>query len=232
MLPSTQDSADAYGALHERIAAHIATLADEDLERTVPACPDWTVHDLIGHLVGEARDVASLNIEGAATDAWTDAQVQWARPLTLTELLDDWAEHGPAVAALLPHAPPASASQLVFDVCTHEQDLHGALGTIGPRDHDQMLVALGFVGHTLDELVRELGLVTIELVTASDRWVAGDGEVGMRIEGSRFDLLRATGGRRTRDELDVLVTLGSLEPIEILFAERSPLHIPEHSLGE
>jgi uncharacterized protein (TIGR03083 family) len=232
MLASAEQSAAAYGAVRARIATVFASLSEDDLARPVPACPAWTVKDLAGHLAGNAEDVANVNLEGVASEAWTDAQVQRARERSLDELLDAWATNGATVEQLLPHAPPGPAAQLVFDTCTHEQDLHGALGRIGDRDHDQLPIALTFMAHTLDGAIRGLGLPTLELRTDHEHWVLGDGEPDVRFEGTRFDLLRGLGGRRTRDELTALVTLGSFEPFELLFAPPSPLRLPERSLGE
>jgi uncharacterized protein (TIGR03083 family) len=232
MLPTPEKSAEAYGAVRARVTATLERLTADDLARAVPACPAWTVHDLVGHFVGEARDLANGNIEGAGTDPWTDGQVQWARTRSLDELLSSWSETGPTVEAVLPHAPASPAAQLVFDVCTHEQDLAGALGTVANRDHDQLPVALGFMANLLDGYTRGVGLAAVELVTPQERWLAGDGDAGIRIEGTRFDLLRGLGGRRTRAEVDALVTLGSFEPFAVLFGEGSPIHLPERSLGE
>lgn len=232
MLPDPADCAAAYGALRRRITAVVEDLDEGDLQRPVPACPAWSVADLVGHLVGAARDVSRLDLEGVASDAWTDAQVQRARGRPVAELLAEWAVDGPATEDLLRGAPAGPASQLVFDTCTHEQDLYGALGRVGDRDHEQLPIALAFVVDALDGIVRGAGLAATELVTPQDRWLLGEGPIGVRLEGSRFDLLRALGGRRTRDELDALVTAGSFEPFEVLFAESSPIHLPAAPLGE
>ncbi len=232
MLATAQESADAYGALQARIAAVLATLDADQLRRQVPACPAWSVADLASHLVGNARDLTTGNLEGVASDAWTDAQVQRGRGRPLAELLDEWAADTASVQTLLPHAPPGPAAQLIFDTCTHEQDLHGALGTVADRDHQQLPVALSFMASTLDGLVRGLDLPTMELRTEHDQWVLGDGDPQVCLQGTRFDLLRALGGRRTREELTALVTHGSFEPFELIFTPPSPLQLPTASLGE
>ncbi len=232
MLPSTEASAAAYGELRARITTTLEPLGADDLARQVPGCPAWSIADLVGHLVGNARDVSTLNLEGAASDRWTDAQVQRAKGRPLADLLADWAADGPAAEALLVHAEPGPAAQLVFDTATHEQDLYGALGVVAAREHDQQPVAFGFITSTLDNLIRGLGLPTLELRAGDLAWVLGEGEPAVRIEGSRFEVLRSLAGRRTRAELDALVTLGDLDPYLLIFGEGSPLQIPTTSLGE
>lgn len=38
-------------------------LSVEDLARTVPACPEWTVHQLIAHLAGVAADTTAGRLD-------------------------------------------------------------------------------------------------------------------------------------------------------------------------
>src|SRR3954451_14958598 len=76
-----------------------ATVADLfAVASTVPACPGWRVRDVISHLSGLATDIASGNIDGAATDAWTAAQVQARRNLSVDELLAESDDVGPQLA--------------------------------------------------------------------------------------------------------------------------------------
>src|SRR5437762_367197 len=62
----------------------------------VPACPSWSVRDVLAHVTGLYSDIVSGNIGGAATDAWTAAQVEARRSMTIDELLAESDEVGPA----------------------------------------------------------------------------------------------------------------------------------------
>ncbi|MEI8002661.1 MAG: maleylpyruvate isomerase N-terminal domain-containing protein, partial [Actinomycetes bacterium] len=45
-------TATAYRNVRARMADVLADATAADLARTVPACPNWTVHDLVAHAVG------------------------------------------------------------------------------------------------------------------------------------------------------------------------------------
>jgi hypothetical protein len=50
------ESADLYAATRARVTETAQALTAEQLNTRVPACPDWTVHNLISHLAGVAGD--------------------------------------------------------------------------------------------------------------------------------------------------------------------------------
>src|SRR3954462_11973710 len=85
------------------------------LGTAVPACPAWSVHDVLAHLGGLCTDVVSGNIAGAATDAWTAAQVTARRGAPLADMLGEWADVGPQVAAMLDDFPAPYGEQVVTD---------------------------------------------------------------------------------------------------------------------
>src|SRR5262245_45703247 len=80
-----------YRAGRERIATLVLGLSDADLDRTVPACPDWRVRDLVYHLAGVASDVVHGNMEGAPGTSWSDKQVAARQGQSMPEVIDEWA---------------------------------------------------------------------------------------------------------------------------------------------
>jgi hypothetical protein len=82
----------------------VAGLTDAELTTSMPACPAWTVRDVVGHLTVIPEDAASGRLKGIPSDEVTAGQV--------------------ARLAGLP----------VADVASHEQDIRGALGRPGARD--------------------------------------------------------------------------------------------------
>src|SRR5690606_20534749 len=114
----------------DRVSALVADLDPSRAETLVPATPAWTVRDLLSHLAGTPVDVVQGNTAGAASEAWTAAQVEARRDRTVTELLDEWSSTWPAFAerlAALATGNPGMATILLYDVLTHEQDLRAAL---------------------------------------------------------------------------------------------------------
>ena len=122
--------ADHYRTARLRITELVLSLDDDELARAVPACPGWTVHDVVSHITGVADDALNGRMDGVATDPWTAAQVERGRGLSTADLLERWTEQA-AVFESFPLPP-----QAVIDLTTHEQDIRGAVDQPGARDTD------------------------------------------------------------------------------------------------
>ncbi|WP_423851466.1 maleylpyruvate isomerase N-terminal domain-containing protein, partial [Aeromicrobium sp.] len=55
-MTTHEDSAAAYVAVRERMTELMRQTSSEELARQVPACPDWSVQDLLAHVAGVAVD--------------------------------------------------------------------------------------------------------------------------------------------------------------------------------
>ena len=81
------------GALYADGRGRISDLVSglgEEAAAPVPACPQWSVHDVVAHLTGVCADILAGNIAGVATDPWTDAQVCARRDRSVEEVLAEW----------------------------------------------------------------------------------------------------------------------------------------------
>lgn len=79
--------ADLYCETRERV---IDLARNLDPDQTVPACPGWTVHSVIAHLVGLATDVANGRVDGYAGAAWTARQIDERSKHSMSDLIDEW----------------------------------------------------------------------------------------------------------------------------------------------
>ena len=70
------ESADLYAATRARVTETAQALTAEQLNTRVPACPDWTEHNLISHLAGVADDFVAGNLDDAPRPPWTAVQVK------------------------------------------------------------------------------------------------------------------------------------------------------------
>lgn len=168
---------DVYKAARGRITELVRGRSEDELQRVVPACPEWTVHDTVAHVTGVTADILSGNIEGVATDPWTKAQVDARRGTPTEAVLDEWAEKGPQVDPIVPFFPGRVGSQLILDTTTHEHDLRHALGAPGAKDSEGVTIAVRMiveVGMTAGAVKR--GLPPLEVVAGDQRWVLGTGE--------------------------------------------------------
>ena len=209
MLAEPDAIATAYAGTRARSTELLrAAGPDAVAEQPVPACPQWTVRQLASHMCGVCDDVLGGNVDGAGTDPWTDVQVARYADTPLGDILDHWDDVGPQLEAVIPAVPPAPASQMVFDVTTHEHDLRGALGEPGARDSDSIVVGFGFLAKSLDRLIKAQGLPTLQITAANRVLTLGDVPAGSEAEvhlaGSSFEQFRAFGGRRTLAQVRAL----------------------------
>jgi uncharacterized protein (TIGR03083 family) len=193
----TEQHATAYAELRGRVADLVDDVDPSALEQPAPATPGWRVRDVLAHMIGVTDDVVHGRLDGVASDPWTAAQVEKRRDLPVAELLDEWGQHGPEFEGLLVAAPEVIAGQALFDAVTHEHDVRQALACPGARDSHAMELSWDW----LVSVRTEGGAPAIRFVTERGDEVAGTGEPEVTVRAPRFELLRATTGRRTAEEM-------------------------------
>jgi len=211
---------DLYAAQQEALLGLMVD-AGGRTDTPVPACPDWTVRDVLAHVVGLARDATTGSIPeldlleqwrdeevAGARDAMTGVQVDRSADRSVAELGDEWrsllATLSPMLSGAVPFPEPAPFglnAVLVTDLAIHDQDVRGALGA--PRDPDApgSSLALATYGFGVDYRIRQLGLPALRLRYDGKERVLGAGEPAATVSADRFELLRAFGGRRSRGQI-------------------------------
>ena len=174
----------AYIELRGRVVQLLRTLPPESADIVVPSCPEWTVAELVSHLVGVPEDILTGNMAGVTTDPWTQAQVDRHAGSTLAELADSFETTGLVFDDVIAHIPSPSNSQMVMDAVTHELDLREAIGDDGARDSAAVTVALGWLRFAFE-----------------DRF--GDGSFAAFDDGTidRHEMLRSLTGRRSAAQM-------------------------------
>jgi len=205
----SDEHADAYRDLRERVTVLMADVDDAALAAPSPATPEWTVHDVFAHLVGVTDDVVAGRLDGVATDEWTQKQVDARRDATKDELLAEWSEKGPQFEELMRGVPGEIAGQALFDAATHEHDLRYALGKPGARDSAAVAEAWTWI-----VIMRRGG---VRYVT-DEGDVAGADVPAATVRASRFEILRACTGRRSASEVAAYQWDGEVQPELILVA--------------
>ena len=207
--------------------ALVAGLPPKRAAITVPACPDWTVRDLLSHMVGLGADVVAGDEPDDHNAGWTQRQVDERRGLDVSALLEEWAGTvRPLRAWMAEHG-----TRPLGDVTIHEQDLRGARGEPGGRDTPAMAaMSERFVGRLASRL--DPGLPPLALV--GDRWswcsTGQSADAAVEIRASDFDLARALVTRRSAAQLRSWTTRGDVEPYLDAFAVLGPL--PTRDLTE
>lgn len=192
-------SATLYRDARRRVIAIAAELTPERLGVVVPACPGWTVRDLLGHLAGVTADVASNNLEDAPSEEWTAAQVTARSERSVPELLDEWESHGPRWEEIARRAehPSFIVRNPYLDTGVHEADFYGALGLPRqPAEVYQAIAAAVFprMGRHLD------GVFTVITPDGEHRIGTGGTESSVRVD--TYELSRAIFGRRSRAQIE------------------------------
>lgn len=211
-----------YGACRERISALVADLTDEQTATPVPACPGWTVHDVVAHLSGTVADILAGNMDGIGSPEWTAAQVEARRDTPMGEMLAGWAEGSPQFEDGLRAVGGMMAALAVADAWNHEQDLRGALGAPGGGDPAAEHTAIEGYAAAVGGGWATAGVAPLRVEAGDVTITSGDGEPGATVTGAPYDLARALAGRRTEAQLRALTWEGDAEPYVATLAEMGP----------
>ena len=208
------DPVQAWRDAFERVCALVEGLDTAELAARVPACPDWTVRDLLSHMVGLGADVLAGDEPDDHNSAWTQRQVGARRGRSAADLLAEWRGLADALMAWMRE----HGSRPLNDVVIHEQDLRGAVGVVGGRDSDGLRIVrdrmVGRFAAAVD------GLPPIALVSGEWSWCSqgGDDDAAVLVEADAFDLARALTSRRTADQLRSWTRRGDVAPYLDAFA--------------
>ncbi|NYJ73538.1 maleylpyruvate isomerase family mycothiol-dependent enzyme [Allobranchiibius huperziae] len=202
-----------------RVIELVEGLSADAAETIVPACPDWTVRDLLSHMIGLDADVLAGDEPDDHNEAWTGRQVDQRRGRDVAALVDEWRSLTEPLATWM----QAHTTRPLGDVVIHEQDLRAALHSPGARDTNGLRALRDRMADGFAERVRDTGASTIELRSPTWQFVAGEGAPAVRVEASEFDLTRALMSRRSADQLRAWTVEGDIESYVELFAGLGPL---------
>lgn len=191
-----------YADVRLRITALVAGLSDQEAAVPVPGCPGWTVHDVVAHATGILADSLAGNLDGVASDPWTDAQVQARRTHPLAEVIGEWETLAAKFEPTLDDAPKGLSRTLLVDLTTHEHDIRGALGRPGGRGEAYEISRKSYaVG--LAKTIEAKGMNGLALRAPDWSFDAGPEPQTTVTAPDSFELFRALSGRRSlRQVLD------------------------------
>jgi len=213
------DAAAVYRKTRERLSAYVDGEIDEEwVQSAVPACPGWTVQDVVSHMVGIVADIQDGRMDGVGSDEWTRHQVVTRRGLPIAEVVAEWERRAPAFEEQVAAWPPAVASQVVADAAMHELDVRSALGDRSERDTDGVAIAFDYYGHKLADRITEAGLGALVIECDAATVTLGDTDRGATLRASRFEALRAMGGRRNEAQIEAYEWEGDATPYVTLMS--------------
>lgn len=213
------DEVTAWQETRQRVCALVSSLADGQLEHSVPATPDWTGRQLLAHMVGLGADVLAGDEPDDHNDTWTQRQVDARADRTPAELVAEW----DALAEDLMTWMRDHGTRPLGDVVIHEQDLRGAVGLPGGGDGEAFAAVRD---RMLDRFAVRVGdLAPIALVGDAWSWVSR-GEVddaSVVVRATDFNVARALMSRRTAEQLRSWTVRGDVEPYLPCFEVLGPL---------
>lgn len=180
-----------YQETRERI---LAAVGPGDWSAAVPACPGWSVRDVVAHVTAIADDwVNNGPLSGPPTDADTAAGVARFNGRDVDSIVAVWDS---AAAQLGKLAESDGVKAPLADLVVHEHDIRGAIARQGERDSAAVICAS-------DQLLTSLETPVSVRVTVEDaEYHCGpDGSPEMQLRTTRFEALRWRTGRRSRAQL-------------------------------
>jgi uncharacterized protein (TIGR03083 family) len=189
---------DAYSALQSRVREMLSTV---DCSVSVPACPGWSVRDVLAHLVGLCEDWVNHRLDGYASAAWTADQVARYDTLTPADLLERWTALVPEFVRLDEDRLMGPPARWAFgDAVIHQADLRGTLSA-GHVPHEAVLLSLKGSIVRWREVLNGADPPTTLMVRPTDarEWILGapNVEPPVIVTPTAYELFRALAGRRS-----------------------------------
>ena len=202
------DLARLYAGTRDRVLTLVTGLSEAGQAAPVPACPGWSVRDVLAHLAAIAEDAGAGLLAGPPDDAETAAQVARFAGRDLAQILAAWEAAAPAFGQVLASARVWPA---VIDVVSHEHDIRGALGVPGARDSEA-------VTECSSRLLRWLRpAVPLRVVVEDAEFQVGPEHTRpqpcLTLTTTRFEALRWRMGRRSRAQLAAMAWSGDPTPV-------------------
>ena len=223
--------ADLYDQLRNDISELVAGLEPQELDKPVPATPEWTVRDVVAHLAADATCVIAgdfpieffENIGEASAvtvvNDWTARQVQEREGRSLEDLLQELKSSGSEVSAMMRGTQPWPEGAFAFadrvlltDAAVHQQDLFGALGVERARESDPIKIGLSTYVAGVGLRLGSAGLPPMRFDVGDKSYTPGGGEPNATVHASRFELFRALSGRRNPEQIKAYGWDGDPEP--------------------
>jgi uncharacterized protein (TIGR03083 family) len=179
-------------------------------QRRVPACPAWTVAELLAHLTGLAVGFGSGVAPEGDRQAWLDGLVTERSGSTVASVLEEWECAGASMEQAIV-ADPQRWWPLVYDVIAHEHDLRNAIGRPGDRDDDAISLGLQLGLRITERDLARHDLPGVRVLAGGGELVAGTDPVGLTLAASTFEAFRLLGSRRTLAEMRAAAFTGDLE---------------------
>ena len=224
------DPAALYDELRRSFTELITGLTPEQLATRVPATPDWTVQDAFAHVIGIASDINHFRFaDGKTAEEWTAIQVETRRGRSVDDLAAEWDAEAPSFVEGCRAFGYSFGAHFLGDLLQHSADVRQSLGLTRPQDDDALLAATDFYLESFDQSLREVSAGSVIIRASGETFLAGDGPTVAELDGARYEVFRALGGRRSEGQIRAMDWSGDVDRV-VPLVSRYPL--PERDLLE
>ncbi|MEU5314777.1 maleylpyruvate isomerase family mycothiol-dependent enzyme [Streptomyces sp. NPDC021562] len=193
-MTASRRSESFFSAAYRSCRDNIIRLARTHPEKAswpVPACPGWSVRDVISHLL----QVCRLVVAEVPVDIHHPPAPEPTVPLM--QLLTAWEELDEVLAEVLERTPWLRRGTMLLDAFSHELDIRAAAGMPPPHDHPAFADALELATMGFTMSVNARRLPTLRIKTPGHAWLIGDGTPAATVRGESLEVFRSLTGRRT-----------------------------------
>lgn len=199
------DFAAVYATSRDELVAQLRSMNDADAAVVVPACPEWTVKDVAAHVAGLVADLLAGHKPPLGTPEMTSRQVDERAGMTLAEVCDEWLANADGIAAIMAETP-LLAMGLTADLAVHHGDIAEAVGAVSEPPPRAVAVACERYMPLLQERVAERLDIALTVTLDEQVWSPAAGATPRSLSATRVDALRSVTGRRTRAEVESMLT--------------------------
>lgn len=197
-----------YDAVRDELIAALAELDEHRLVESVPACPLWTVKDVVAHLSGLVSEKLA-GVQGRlGSDEATTRQVTDRADMTLDQIIAEWTQNSTPFAEAM-QADHAFAAALTADLVIHIYDLAEVLEQRVEAAAAATPLSAGQYVPRLQERVAAQSHIALTVeVSDGATWPAPRIEAGtgapaeIRLRTTSHDFLRSVTGRYTRAQVE------------------------------
>ena len=196
-----------FSTLYQESLGRIQTLlTTSQAQVPVPACPGWTVRDVVAHQLGVLVDATAHQL--ADGDDWSRGHIRRAQQRTLGDLMAEWHLRANTTPAVF----QAYGAALVAELVTHEFDIRGALGNTEARNLPVVRTVALFFLEALDRVWRREGVPPLRIITESKPLDIGGGIPAVTVAMSWWEIGRTVSGRRSPDQVRAHTWSGDCRP--------------------
>ncbi len=206
-----------YQAVRAELISQLERLDGAAASSVVPACPEWSVKDVVAHICGlNVELLAGVPFQTIGSEEATSRQVDDRQHLSLDEVISEWLSVAPSIDELF-KADTNVAAALLADLVVHAYDLHELiLQDITVAATAIPLSAQRYAGRLQTRLAAEMNVgLTVDFADLAACAAPDlDGGDAATLRTSALPFVRGVTGRLTRGEVEAFDW--SIDPSEIL----------------